>query len=118
MYLLKYTNTTKTLTVLTLPWGEWPSCLQTTDAALSSQDSSQIVPQVLLMHTSILPMVGLESPVIRTSPSEHRSNHRRFDINTSFLSGSHIDYYLHIGPQQLQRLNSVGVHSHFVGSQE
>ena len=90
MYLLKIfsTNTTKTLTALTSPWREWPSCLQTTDAALSSQDSSQIVPQVLLMHTSILPMVGLESPVIRTSPSEHRSNHRRLNINTSFLSDS------------------------------
>ena len=51
-----------------VPYGENPSCLQTTLASILSQKSVQIVPQVPLIHTSTLPL----SPVLpprRMSPS-------------------------------------------------
>ena len=38
-----------------IPYGEYPSCLHTTLASLLSQKSSQMVPQVPLIHTSTLP---------------------------------------------------------------
>ena len=53
---------------LSLPKGEYPSCLHTTLASMLSQKSSQMVPQVPLTHTSTLPMFLMEFPLIRRSP--------------------------------------------------
>ena len=47
------------------------SCLQTTRASLSSQESSHTVPQVLLKHTSTRPSVGMSPSTSLTSPSLH-----------------------------------------------
>lgn len=53
---------------LQLPKGENSSCLQSTVASLLSQESSHIVPQVLLKQTSTRPKsVYLLSPFKRTS---------------------------------------------------
>ena len=45
-----------------------PSCLQTTVALLSSQESSQTVPHWLLRKTSTLPSFGLVPSTSRTAP--------------------------------------------------
>ena len=53
-----------------LPWEEYPSCLHTTCASLSSQLSSQTVPHRLLKHTSTLPSRALGPPANLKSPSK------------------------------------------------
>ena len=46
-----------------------------TEAPASFHVLSQIVPQVLLTHTSTRPRLGLGLPTIRTSPSVQSSIH-------------------------------------------
>ena len=47
------------------------SCLQTTRASLTSQESSHTVPQVLLKQTSTRPSVWTSPSTSRTAPSRH-----------------------------------------------
>ena len=57
--------------MIVLPYGEYPSCLHTTLASLLSQKSSQMVPQVPLIHTSTLPTLSeLLTPLMRTDSSK------------------------------------------------
>jgi len=108
-----------------IPWGEYPFCLQTTAASVSSQDSSHTVPHVLLMHTSTLPIVGFLSPVIRTAPSKQRSGewvHTLINNHESELvvwnNKSEKSVHLHIPHQLLQMENSAKCHSHSCCTQE
>ena len=70
------------------------SCLQTTRASLSSQESSHTVPQVLLKQTSTRPSVGMSPSTSLTSPSPHESMtySRPFNAYTFTLR----PYYTHL----------------------
>ena len=50
---------------------ECPNCLQTTVASFASQESSQTVPQSLLLQISTLPSIGILPPASLTSPLPH-----------------------------------------------
>lgn len=51
------------------PYGENPSCLQTTEAPLEFHDLLQTDPHDALTHTSTRPILSLELPLRRISLS-------------------------------------------------
>ena len=83
----------KPIQKLSIPYGEYPSCLHTTLASLFSQKSSQMVPQIPFTQTSTLPSRSeLPPPLMRTEPFKQIPVHSRVEITCKVQHYCRIHY--------------------------
>jgi len=78
--MLSYNNITLIIYVFMVPFGENPSCLQTTLPSLVDQKSSQTVPHWLLKQISTLPSAELRPPRSLISPSRQGTEAREVTL--------------------------------------
>ena len=90
--MLSYNNITPIIYVFMVPFGENPSCLQTTLPSLVDQKSSQTVPHWLLKQISTLPSAELRPPRSLISPSRQGTEAREVTLVVWLRSWIHIQY--------------------------
>ena len=90
--MLNYNNITPIIYVFMVPFGENPSCLQTTLPSLVDQKSSQTVPHWLLKQISTLPSAELRPPRSLISPSRQGTEAREVTLELWLRSWIHIQY--------------------------